>query len=262
MNEPLFEQRGGRFIPSVHTRGPWDPESQHGGAPAALLSRAIEQVEPGADMVLARITYDFLGPVPLAPLTATAEIVRAGRRYQLVEAQLETQAGPVARARAVRLRRGDVVLPVVALAPDGVSLPGPETARHTPFEADTGDEGFGRTGMEIRWVQGSYAEPGPAQAWFRFARPLVDDEHPSPIQRAAAAADFGNGISRVLAFADHLFVNTDLTMHLHREPTGEWVLLNSVTVAEPAGVGMARSGLYDNIGPIGLAVQTLYLEKR
>ncbi len=262
MSEPLFEERDGRFVPSVHTRGPWDAGGQHGGAPAALLARAIERLDPGADMFVARITYDFLGPVPLTPLTASAEILRPGGRFQLVEALLETEDGPIARARAVRLRRGDVDLPAAAVAPEGVPLPGPETGRHTPFAGDTGEEGFHRTGMEIRWVQGSYAEPGPAQAWFRFARPLVDDENPSPLQRVAAASDFGNGVSRVLAFADHLFVNTDLTVQLHREPAGEWVLLDAMTVTDPAGVGMARSALYDTSGPIGLAVQTLYVEKR
>ena len=52
-----------------------------------------------------------------------------------------------------------------------------------------------------------------------------------------AAADFGNGVSRVLDFDRHLFVNTDLTVHLHREPVGEWVLLDARTVADPAGRG-------------------------
>ena len=262
MSEPLFEARDGRYMPSPHTRGPWDAGSQHGGAPAALLARAIERLEPGDDMLVARVTYEFLGPVPLAPLAAEARVLRAGGRFQLVEAELGTETGVIVRARAVRLRRGAVELPAVALAPPGVPCPGPEAARHTPFPADTGEEGFHRTGMEIRWVEGSYAEPGPARTWFRFARPLLGEETPSPVQLVAAAADFGNGVSRVLDFDSHLFVNTDLTIHLHREPAGEWVLLDSETIADPAGVGMSRSALYDTEGPIGLAAQTLFVEER
>ncbi len=262
MSDPLFEERDGRYVPSAHTRGPWDAATQHGGAPAALLAREIERLDPGADMFVARVTYDYLGPVSLAPLAAQATIARHGKRLQLVEAELRADAGVIVRARAVRLRRRAVDLPDLALAPAGVPFPGPEAAVHTPFPADTGDEGFHRTGMEIRWVEGSYAEPGPARAWFRFARPLVGDERPTALQLAVAAADFGNGVSRVLDFDSHLFVNTDLTVHLHREPAGDWILLDAESVADPAGVGMARSALYDTQGPLGIAAQTLFVEAR
>ena len=48
-----------------------------------------------------------------------------------------------------------------------------------------------------------------------------------------------------LEFAEHLFVNTDLTVHLQRPPAGSWVLLDSRTVADPIGAGLAWSSLYD-----------------
>lgn len=31
-----------RFTPTPSTAGPWGPDSQHGGPPAALLARAVE----------------------------------------------------------------------------------------------------------------------------------------------------------------------------------------------------------------------------
>ena len=160
------------------------------------------------------------------------------------------------------MRRADVGLPQIARAPTGLPDPGPQTATPEPFPADTGEEGFQRTGMEIRWSAGSHAEPGPARAWFRFARPLVGDEPVSALQTTVAAADFGNGISRVLGFDSYLFVNTDLTVLLHRPPHGEWVMLDSVTVIDPIGVGAARSDLYDIAGPVGLGAQTLFVEER
>ena len=106
MSDWIFQQRGTTYVPSGHARGPWDPGSQHGGAAAALLAREIERVEQGEDMVVARITYEFLGPVPLAPLEADAWIQRPGRRFQLVEAELREGGRSIVRARAVRLRRG------------------------------------------------------------------------------------------------------------------------------------------------------------
>ncbi|MFX7878909.1 thioesterase family protein, partial [Acinetobacter baumannii] len=70
---------------------------------------------------------------------------------------------------------------------------------------------------------GSVAAPGPAAAWFRFAVPLIDGWPTPASARAAAAADFGNGISWALPLDRFVFANADLTVSLHRQPQGEWV---------------------------------------
>ena len=62
-------------------------------------------------------------------------------------------------------------------------------------------------------------------------------------------------------FADYLFVNTDLTVHLHREPDGEWVLVDARTRLE-GGAGLARSTLSDERGELGLAAQSLFVADR
>ena len=116
--------------------------------------------------------------------------------------------------------------------------------------------------MEIRFGGGTSYGIGPALAWFRFARPLIEGEEPSPLALVAAAADFGNGVSRVLDFERHLFVNTDLTIHLRRDPVGEWVMLDARTRVEAHGVGLAASTLYDERGAIGLSAQSLYVAER
>jgi hypothetical protein len=259
--EPVFRRDGERFVPTGHSRGPWDPGSQHGGAPAALLAEAVR--EPG--MHVARLTYDFTGPVPVGrPLRVETRVVRPGGRLQLVEADLLLDDGePVVRLRAVRLRRGEVAgLPGDADA-EAVPGGGPHAAEPSEFPFESPDhEGFHRTAMEIRFGAGTSYGLGPALTWFRFARPLVEGDEPSPLALAVAAADFGNGISRVLDFDRHLFVNTDLTIHLRREPAGAWVLLDARTRVEPHGVGLAASTLYDERGAIGLAAQSLYVAER
>jgi acyl-Coa thioesterase superfamily protein/acyl-CoA thioesterase superfamily protein len=259
--EPVFRREGDAFVPTVHSRGPWDPGAQHGGAPAALLAEAVR--EPG--MHVARLTYDFVGPVPVgAPLRVERRLVRPGGRLQLVEADLVGEDGAaVVRLRAVRLRRGEVSgLPPTA---DAEAIPGggPEAAAASEFPLEAPDaQGFHRTAMEIRFAAGTSYGRGPGRAWFRFARRLVEGADPSPLARVVAAADFGNGVSRVLEFDRHLFVNTDLTIHLRREPVGEWVMLDARTRVEPTGVGLAASTLYDRSGPIGLAAQSLYVAER
>ncbi len=255
--EPIFRRDGERFVPSGHARGPWQPGAQHGGAPAALVAHALH--EPG--MLVARMTFDFLGPVPLEPIAIRTRVVKPGRRFQLVEAEVLAGDVVVIRARAVRLRRGEVALEPGA---DAHAPPGgpPGQAVASPFPAPGLAEAFHRTAMEIRFGGGTDYGRGAALAWFRFARPLVDSDVPVALARVAAAADFGNGVSHVLDFERYLFVNTDLTIHLHREPVGEWVLLDARTRVEAHGTGLAYSRLHDEHGPIGVAAQSLFITAR
>ena len=105
-------------------------------------------------------------------------------------------------------------------------------------------------------------ETGPAVCWMRMRAPLVAGEEPSPLQRVLVAADSGNGISSTLDFRRFLFINVDLTVHLHRLPAGEWVCLDSLTIPEPNGQGMSDTMLADERGPIGRACQTLLVTER
>ena len=116
--------------------------------------------------------------------------------------------------------------------------------------------------MEYRFATGSFLGSGPATAWMRMLHPLVEGEEPSPLQRVLIAADSGNGISSTLDFRRYLFINVDLTVHLHRMPAGEWVCLDSLTVPEPTGVGMTDTMLFDERGPIGRAAQSLLVRER
>ena len=95
--------------------------------------------------------------------------------------------------------------------------------------------------MDARFVTGGFVELGPAAVWLRMRQPLVDDEPPSPLVRALVAADTGNGVSAELDFHRYLFINTELTVHLTREPEGEWVCLDAVTRTGPQGVGLSES---------------------
>jgi hypothetical protein len=262
LSEPVFRRDGDAFVPTGHARGPWDPGQLHGGAPGALVAEAVQ-----ADgYLVARLTMDFLAPVPMAPLTVSAWTTKPGRNLQLAEAEMEAEGRTVLRARAVRLRRGHVELPPEASAGErgaaAAPTPGPDAGRPGRFPLDDGHaEGFHRTAMDIRFLEGDYGI-GPARAWFRLRLPLVDQSPASPLARAIAAADFGNGISRVVDFDRYLFVNTDLTVHLHREPATEWVLLDARTRLESHGAGLAHSILSDERGQLGLAAQSLFVDSR
>jgi hypothetical protein len=91
---------------------------------------------------------------------------------------------------------------------------------------------------------------------------VLDDEQPTGVQRAAAAADFGNGISWVLPFERWIFLNPDLTLHLARPPVGEWIGLDAFTLPSDQGIAMAESSVYDEHGRLGRAVQSVLLQRR
>jgi Thioesterase-like superfamily len=273
--DAFFLPDGGRYVPTDLTRGPWDPDSQHAGPPAALIGREILGLDGGGGRELGRITYEILRPVPIAPLTVEASVIRPGRVVELVEATLADDDGDVIRARAWRLRRGEVDIPAGLSSDDGPGAlgtspstlrpgfapPGPDEAKPGAFP-DTGQDVGYHTAMEYRFVRGGFAEPGPAIAWMRMRVPLVDGEEPGPLERVLVAADSGNGVSATLDWNRFLFINVDLSVHLHRPMDGEWVCLDAITIPERSGIGIADTALYDRRGPIGRADQTLLVDAR
>ena len=96
-----------RYRATVHTTGPWDARSQHGGPPSALLGRALERCEPRDDTVVARVTVELLGPVPVGELDLRVRVARPGRSVELLEAALSAGGRDCARASAWRVRRTD-----------------------------------------------------------------------------------------------------------------------------------------------------------
>jgi hypothetical protein len=256
--DAVFHVDGDRFVPTELARGPWSPDAQHGGPPAALLGRAVEGFEPSAASRVARVTVELLRPVPLAPLTVSTRLMRPGKKVQLVEATIRAADSDVdlVRAVALRLREAPLDFPETALGPsdrppDGAPIPRFGTEWPVNF-ADA---------VEFRVVRGGPGgDLGPGTCWIRLAVPLVAGEDPTPLQRVLAAADFGNGISSPLGWEHYSFINPDLTVALHRPPVGEWIGLEAVTWPDHDGVALADTALYDERGRIGRSVQTLLLD--
>ena len=247
---------GDAFVPSELTRGPWDPGAQHAGPPSALLGRAVE----AEGMLVGRITIEILRPVPLAAVAVTSRVVRPGRNVELVEAVLAEATGDgreLARATAWRLR----IDPTVAVPDPEPPPPGPDAGREAPFFPTGQTVGY-HTAMDYRFLSGAFVEPGPAVVWLRMRQPLVAGEAPSPLVRVLVAADSGNGVSAALDYRRFLFINTELTVHLTREPAGEWVCLDAITRPGTLGIGLAEAVLSDGQGRLGRAAQTLLVRER
>jgi hypothetical protein len=260
--DAFYEPDGDRFRATELTRGPWDPDAQHAGPPAALLGHAIEGLPESEEFQVGRITFEILRSVPIAPVRLQARVARPGRRVQMVEAELSDLDGEVLMlARGWRIRKSRLELPGEALVASQSPSP-PEDGSSTDFFPTTQEHGY-HSAMEVRFVAGGWLEPGPATAWLRMRQPLVAGEEPTPLQRTLVAADVGNGISAALDFRRYLFINVDLTVHLERMPRGEWIGVDAATLPRPKGVGTAESTLFDDgNGRIGRALQTLLISER
>ena len=266
MGEPIFRATGdGRFVPTEQARGPWDPQALHGGAPAALIAGALESLEPAPGLTIARLDYEFVRPIPMAPLRLRTGVTHPGRRAQRLEAELsEAGAGGrvVCQARALRVTTVPAGLPA-PLSEPGAPPPGPAESRPAIFSLDGSEEAsFAATAMEMRWARGEPGALGPATVWFRLKAPVLEGQAVTPLMRMAAAADFGNGISAEVSWADWLFVNADLGIRLQRPPRGEWIALEARSELIEGGAALARSELYDEQGPLGLAAQALVVQRR
>jgi hypothetical protein len=247
-----------RWLATVHTTGPWDERFQHAGPPSALLGRAIERTEPRDDVLVARVTVEILGPIPVGELSLRSRMARPGRSVELVEAVLSAEGRDVARASAWRVRR-TTSSPVASIAAAPPALPPPDRAQ----DIGKGDwvDGY-LSAIEWRFVKGDFARNGPAAAWTRLRHPLVEGEEPTPLQRVLTVADSGNGISSELDLQHWHFINPELSVHLHREAVGEWICLDASTAISTGGAGLATSVLSDEVGPVAVGAQTLLVSPR
>jgi hypothetical protein len=255
----FYVPAGPRFESTELTRGPWDPNSQHAGPPCGLLGRELDRAGELEPARRARVTFEILKPVPIAPLTVAAKVVRGGRSVELVEGELRSAGTPILRARGWRIRT--VEIETSAGGEDDRPPPGPDQGEPTDFFPTGFDAGY-HTAMEVRFLAGAYLEPGPARAWMRMRVPLVEGEEPEPRDRVLVAADSGNGVSSPLDYRRWLFINADLSVALRRPAVGEWVLLEATTYAESDGVGLTDTRLWDAGGPIGRATQSLLVASR
>lgn len=260
---PAFYVRGGDGAHRTYTtteaaQGPWDPLAQHGGPPAALLGSVAEGLDPGPGaMRVARVSVDFLGPLPMGELAVRASVPRPGARIQLAQAELLHKDAPVAVARVWRHRVDEPGGPVTA-SPPAPALPGPDGTRDRSF---LDGFGYGRA-MEWRVTSGFPDRPGPCGVWMRARRPLVEGEPTSGLARMLLAADSANGASLELPLDAWLSVPTSLNVTVLRYPEGEWVHMDARTHLAGDGIGLTEAVLSDERGRLAIVTQSLLVAAR
>jgi hypothetical protein len=207
-------------------------------------------------MMITRFTCEILRAIPVGDISVQARLARPGRSVELLQAIASADGVELARATAWRVRRTSSP-PVQPRLPSPPGLPDEPPKLPSPDWAD----GY-ISAVEWRRVKGSLGAPGPAALWAKMRYPLVPDEEPTPLERVLVIADSGSGVSWELDMNRWLFINPELTVHLHREAVGEWICLDAQTAISTGGAGLATSVLSDLDGPVGVGAQSLLITPR
>ena len=262
--QAFYRRDGEIFHPSVSTRGPWDEGAQHGGPPSALLLRVMRErvaAEAGDGFAVARLTTEFLRPVPIAPLETTTRIVQAGRTAIRVEATLKAER-EVLSASAVFLRQDSNIAPPTT-RPAGYQddvWPAPESVEPYVFPFFTTEEGYHRS-VELRLLDPPWGTT-PVRFWARPTVALIDGEPAEPEEAVVLLADAESGMGPPLDPLKYTFVNPDLTVYFARRPEPGPVGLDIRSIAGDAGVGLSEASLRDARGVFGRSAQSLVVSPR
>jgi hypothetical protein len=176
----FFVPEGEGYRATELTRGPWSKDLMHGGPPAGLLARALEQ-RAGPDFAASRLSIEFLRPLSIGAFALAAETIRAGKKVQVLTATLRSEGKDVIRANAVFIRRAPLEVPA-GEAPAWRPEP-PDHCLPYSFHFFTEPVGY-HTAMELRSARGTWGH-GSMAAWMRMRVPLLPRETPSPLVRTA-----------------------------------------------------------------------------
>lgn len=247
---------GGEFVPTLLTQGPWSPEHQFGGAPAALLAELVEDVPTLAPMRVARLTVDLLRPVPIAALTARTDIRRQGKRLQLVEASL--CAGGLEVARAVALRLSTAPLAYRGTDP-GQPMTGPPAVPCRP--GHRGGQAGAAPGMHeaIQYAYAREAGMWVDPTWVRLTADVRSGTPASPLARLAYTADCASAFGHP-PDAPLQGINADITLSVVRYSSSHWLCMTGDGWTAPDGIGVARSVISDEHGVVATVAVSRLVE--
>lgn len=248
-----------RFAATDLVRSTWSAGIQHGAPVSALLARALERCARRDDTRLCRVVVDLLGPVPVeGDIWVTSSLDRSGKQIELVSAEMlglgpDGQPRPVARATGWRMQSFDTASLVHAPAEP---IPPLEQAKARDMRKDW-DRNYVHS-LDWRWLTSPLNE-GPGMSWLKPLVDLVAGEPLTPLQRLFTVADCANGLGNKLDIRKWTFLNTDLAVHIHRVPDGEWTGIRAETSYGPDGVGATLGTLYDQQGAIGAIAQSVLM---
>ncbi len=248
-NEPFFRREGDHFLPNPISRGPWNETSLHGRVVIGLLGAEIERRHGDAQFMPARLTVDMYRLPDLSPVEVVTRIVRDGRRIKVIDAEFVSAGTSMARATCQFLRR--TANPAGQVwSPPPWDAPAPDDIEPLPDSRQI------LGGMwTIRPISGAMGSLGPRRLWMSEVRDLVGGEPLTPFVRVAVGCDFASPFANA-GEKGLAYINSDVTLYLHRLPVTRWVGYEVVNHGATDGVAIGECFVHDERGPIGSATVT------
>ncbi|MBS0472521.1 MAG: thioesterase family protein [Proteobacteria bacterium] len=246
MSDAFFKREGEAYLPQAAGRGPWRDDSLHGRVVIGLCGYELERTHGGPEWMPARLTVDMYRLPDFSPITAETRVIRGGRRIKIVDVELMQGGKSVSRGTAQFLIRGENA-PGKTVSPHNWDAPHPDTLPPPPPNQ------FGGRMWKMRNVSEWFgADNGKRGAWMAEIREMVEGAPLTPFTRVAAAADFASPLAN-RAENSLGYINTDMTVYLHRLPVGEWIGFEKTNHHATDGVAIGECFLHDTQGPIGSA---------
>jgi len=249
--EPFFHRDGDAYVPTRQASGFWGPKDNlHARVMIGLFAHVIERQYGEPDLQPARLTVDLYRLPDLTPVTVTTRLVRQGGRIRVVEAELFSSGVSSARASCQLLRRTQQPEAAIWTRPAWDAPPPEQVA---PPEIPFTDK------WEMRPIPS--VGPGPRRTWLREVRPLVAGEAHTPFSRIATGIDYTSPIANS-AEVGLEFINSDVTLYLHRPPAGEWIGYEVTDHQSAEGIAIGHCVLHDIHGPVGFSSCAALAQKR
>jgi acyl-coenzyme A thioesterase PaaI-like protein len=229
----------------------------------ALLGHVLEEVPTLTPMSLTRLSVDIVRPVPVGDrLNVATDVIREGKKIQVVELTITAGDTVTTRARALRIRDRDVGslvgmpastsnLNPSADLPPPEGLSGIDQLRRVPAFLEHGAE-LRRTLEPIDGIHG---------IWCRLRVPVVAGEPTRVASRAAFPLDMVNLMGVRLDPRRASSINPDVTGHLSRGPVAEWVALTGHTYySHDVAHGVSMATMSDAAGVFGVTSTSQILQ--
>lgn len=243
------------YQPSKHTQGAWNEHEQHMAPATGVLTAELEKFTPQNNMRIARISFDILGLIPLDDFTITTRCIRPGRTIELIESIMSSRGRDCIIARAWRL-----------ITQDTSEIAGLEDhkAKYQPHELPSWDGMKNWPGgfiESVSLVTATDRRSGKGMVWITNDLEMVAGEPTDDLVHLLGMVDTANGVVQRLGLGltelEWIFPNTDLQIHMHRSPKGQWLGIEAVQQYGDDGIGLTSAILHDIHGPFGRSEQIL-----
>lgn len=249
----FFSREDDHYAPLLPSRGYWKHDSLHGRAIIGLLGYELDRLHNTEGFVPVRLNVDMFRLAEFDDVRIETRVLKASRRLRLASAVMFVRGEAAAYATCQFLKPTEAP-PGHVWSPAHWQASNPDALASVP-------EGPTVRLFEMREITGSRGGPAPKQIWVRERHALIEGVPLTPYARIVLAADFASPFAHA-GDAGIRYINTDVTVHLDRLPTSDWIGFEVTGHESANGIAIGHCRLHDVEGAIGYATTAALANER